>query len=118
MIAFLFAFVFSKDPPVEDPCSAYNSSCLLCMQHNSDCFFCFQKDEKLSRCISLSQVNTTTCSHNTTEVDTKCVEMLGGDAVETTRYVIGSVIFVVGLIVDMVVRFWPTPKEKNEYAHL
>ncbi|EAY14203.1 hypothetical protein TVAG_373360 [Trichomonas vaginalis G3] len=116
MLTILLGFVRAGDTP--DPCSAYNSSCLLCMQHDNECFYCFGEKKELHKCVSLTYANSTTCTHKTKETDAACVQLLGGDAVPATRYIIGSVILAIGIIVDLVVRFCSSSKPRDEYAHL
>ena len=113
----LFLALCRCDDPVD--CSAYNSSCMLCMQHKDECFFCFEEDTQQSRCIKLEAYNeTSTCTHKSREEDKQCVETLGGDAVDTTRYVIGSVVLVLAIVTDLVVRFCSRNSAKDDYAHL
>lgn len=101
-----------------DKCAAYNSSCLLCMQHNTECFYCHNAKSSLNKCVSLEHYNNETCVHKTNTTDSQCVQLLGGDAVPLTRYIIGTVILVAGLTIDIIVRFCSGTKHRDEYAHL
>ena len=76
------------------------------------------KETQKSKCVAIAAYNETECAHKTRQVDKKCVEMLGGDAVDTTRYIIGSVVLALAIITDLVVRFCSKPQVKDEYAHL
>ena len=112
-----FHIFFVASDPVIDSCNSYNSSCLLCLQHSTACFYCFTKD-LTGKCVSHSLKNETTCQHITTERDEKCVAMLGGDAVQSTRYIIGGIIIGLGIFVDLSVRFCSKPQVHDEYAHI
>ncbi|EAY09363.1 hypothetical protein TVAG_417850 [Trichomonas vaginalis G3] len=116
----MFALFFSLISAATevDPCVAYNSSCLLCMEHKDECFYCFGKTENENRCVRNVALNETTCEHVTRQTDRQCIETLGGDAIQTNRYIIGSVVIGVAIIVDLIVRLCTKPKVHDEYAHL
>lgn len=116
MLSLLFYVV--KSGPQYDPCSEYNSSCLLCMDHRNDCFFCFGEKEADDKCVSNVALNETTCSHTTRQIDIKCIETLGGDAIQLNRYIIGSAVIAVAITIDLIVRFCSRPKVHDTYAHL
>lgn len=112
----LIPLVLSANP-IEDSCNSYNTSCLLCMQHADSCFFCFSEELK-GQCVTVTHLNDTVCSHKSTKRDEKCVAMLGGDAVKSTRYIIGFTVMALGIIVDFTVRFCSKPQIHDEYAHI
>lgn len=116
MFSFLFSLAISG--PEHDPCSSYNSSCLLCMEHKDSCFFCFGKTAAEDKCVSTVALNETTCEHVTRQTDIRCIETLGGDAIQKNRYIIGSLVIAVGLMIDLIVRFCSRPQVHDEYAHL
>lgn len=88
------------------------------MEHKETCFYCFGKTESENRCISSLALNETTCDHVTRQTDLKCIETLGGDAIQMNRYIIGSVVIAVAITVDLIVRFCSREKVRDEYAHL
>lgn len=117
MFLSLFSLAVAADPEA-DPCNAYNSSCLLCMQHADQCFYCFKEKEAEYQCMSNAMLTEAECTHKTQSTDKKCVEMLGGDAINTNRYIFGAVFLALAITVDLVIRFCSKPTVKEDFAHL
>lgn len=116
MLCALLAFCRADEAKTN--CTEYSKSCMLCMQHSDACFYCFGQKDGGNACIDLVSFNETECSGKSREVDKKCVETLGGDAINRNRYIIGTCVLVLGILTDLIVRFCSKPQVKDEYAHL
>lgn len=104
----MFALLLSLVLSAEDLCNVCPSgncpvNCMLCMERKG-CVYV--RKEKLCIAANNTEIEKYPESDRTTELDKECARDLGGDAIPSTRYAIGTCFLVVAIVVDLSVRFF------------
>jgi hypothetical protein len=98
----LFLLAVSDENLLDPNCTIYNLSCLKCIHLSGGrCSFC-RTD---SFCYLSDSPDANNCTNIEENVTTKCVEELGGDAKPSVRLAIGLSVVIIGISVDLVVRY-------------